>query len=93
MKGVDQDVVTSNDVEIGYLEPEHVSYIDPNPLTEQINKSIASAIGISLATISGFPAPPTRSIKSCRDNQKASHRINQAKLQEKVQITVPRENP
>jgi len=42
-KEVDEGWVTSHGVEIGYVEPKHVSYLEPNRVIDQINLSIANA--------------------------------------------------
>lgn len=44
MKEADKSIITGNDVEIGYVEPAHVTYVDPNPLIDEINKSIWASI-------------------------------------------------
>jgi len=52
-KAVDQDIITGKSTEIDYVEPKHVSYIDPNPLLAQINKSIFSSTGTNEAAVQG----------------------------------------
>jgi len=43
LKEVDKSIITGMDVEINYLEPRSVTYIDPNPQIDQINRSILAA--------------------------------------------------
>ena len=44
LKEVDKSIITGQDIEIGYVEPLRVRYIDPNPLITEINKSIWASI-------------------------------------------------
>jgi len=53
LKQVDKDFVTSKDVEIVYTEPRHVSYVDPNPMLDQLNRSIYAVIGPVESAVSG----------------------------------------
>ena len=45
LKQVDKSVITGKTTEIGYIEPNKVSYVDPNSLIDQIDQSIWAAIG------------------------------------------------
>ena len=45
LKEVDKSIITDKNTEITYLEPQHVTYVDPNPLMDNIVASIYSAIG------------------------------------------------
>ena len=53
LKEVDKSYITGKDVEITYVEPRHVTYIDPNPLLDQISRSIMAAIGAPEAAVTG----------------------------------------
>jgi len=54
LKEVDKSVITDMTTEIGYIEPKNVTYIDPNPLIDQIGKGIWAAIGpVESATTGG----------------------------------------
>jgi len=53
LKEVDKDFVTSKDVEIDYVEPKRVSYVDPNPMIEQLNRSIYAVIGPVESAVTG----------------------------------------
>jgi len=50
---VDRGYITSKEVEISFVEPRTVAYIDPNPLLAQINESIFAAIGAPQAAVRG----------------------------------------
>jgi hypothetical protein len=56
IKDVDKSYITGKDVEIEFVEPKHVTYIDPNPLIEQINSSIATVIApyLNLPRVRGY---------------------------------------
>jgi len=45
LKEVDKSVITDTETEITYLEPKNVTYVSPNELVEQIDRSIWAAIG------------------------------------------------
>ncbi len=45
LKEVDKSVITGLTTEINYIEPKNVTYISPNELIEQIDKSIWAAVG------------------------------------------------
>ncbi len=45
LKEVDKSVITGLTTEIGYIEPKNVTYVSPNELIEQIDKSIWAAVG------------------------------------------------
>ena len=53
LKEVDKSYITGKDVEIQYVEPRYVSYIDPNPLIDQISRSIMAATGAPEAAVTG----------------------------------------
>jgi len=53
LKHVDQDFITGKNTEISYVEPRHITYVDPNPLLDQINKSIFAATGAHEASVTG----------------------------------------
>jgi len=44
LKEVDKSYITGKDIEVEFVEPKHVTYVDPNPMFEQINQSIWAAI-------------------------------------------------
>jgi hypothetical protein len=52
-KFVDQDYITSKEVEGVYVEPRTVTYKDPNDLVEQINLSICAATGVPSSALTG----------------------------------------
>lgn len=45
LREVDKSYITDKQIEIGFVEPKNVTYIDPNPLMDQISRSIAVATG------------------------------------------------
>ena len=49
----DQGYVTSNDVEIDYVEPKSTNYRDPNELLNQLSDYLFSAIGIHPGAVKG----------------------------------------
>ncbi|GAG12967.1 unnamed protein product, partial [marine sediment metagenome] len=53
LKQVDTSVITGMDVEIDYLEPQHVTYVDPNNLFKGINQSIWAAIAPIETAVTG----------------------------------------
>jgi len=53
LKEVDKSVITDKSTEITYLEPSKVTYIDPNPLMDQINQSIWSSIAPIETAVTG----------------------------------------
>jgi len=53
LKEVDKSYITGKDVEITYVEPRHVTYVDPNPLLEQISRSIIATVGAPEAAVTG----------------------------------------
>ena len=53
LREVDKSYITGKKTEIEYVEPKHVTYIDPNPLMDQISRSIIAAVGIGEAAAMG----------------------------------------
>jgi len=53
LKEVDKDFITSKDVEIDYVEPKRVTYIDPNPMMDQLNRSIYAVVGPVESAVTG----------------------------------------
>jgi len=53
LQQVDRAYITSKDVEIEILEPKHVTYIDPNPLIDQLNQSIFAVIAPLETAVTG----------------------------------------
>jgi hypothetical protein len=52
-KNVDQGYVHGQDVEIKYVEPQKTTWVDPNRVVDQINKSIFALTSVSEAAVSG----------------------------------------
>ncbi len=53
LKDVDKSIVTGKTTEIGYLEPSKVTYLDPNPLIEQVNQNIYAAFAPVETAVTG----------------------------------------
>jgi len=53
LKEVDKDYISGKEIEITSIEPRRVTYVDPNPLIDQINKSIFAATGIQESAVMG----------------------------------------
>ena len=53
LREVDKSYITGKETEITYVEPRYVTYIDPNPLMDQISRSIIASIGIGEAAATG----------------------------------------
>lgn len=45
LKDVDKSYITGKDTEIDFVEPKHITYVDPNPMFDQINQSIWAVTG------------------------------------------------